>query len=152
VRLGAVPGIRYPEPMTADLFQLHPRLAADCRVLGDLPVCRLLLMNDARFPWVILVPRLSGLRELHDLPREVRPAVLDEIEAVSRALAGLCDIDKFNVGALGNLVPQLHVHVVGRRAGDAAWPGPVWGAGTAVPYDTAEEARLASGLRHSLAL
>lgn len=138
--------------MIADPFHLHPRLAADCRVIGDLAVCRLLLMNDARFPWCILVPRLAGLRELHDLPRELRPAVLDEIESVSRALAGLRTIEKLNLGALGNLVDQLHVHVVGRNIDDAAWPGPVWGAGTAVPYDTAAEERLVAGLRRALAL
>lgn len=119
-------------------FTLHPRLASDCRILGDLPVCRLLLMNDRRYPWCILVPRYPGLRELHDVPGEARTGLLDEIEAVSRALIDVCRVYKINVGALGNMVEQLHVHVVGRTQGDAAWPGPVWGSGPAEPYSARE--------------
>ena len=133
-------------------FELHPRLAADCLMLGDLPVCRVLLMNDSRFPWCILVPRTAGLRELHDVPASARVALFDEIEAVSRALMDSCAVEKINVGALGNLVPQLHVHVVGRSADDAAWPGPVWGAGTAVSYDPATRTSLAQRLQSALHL
>jgi diadenosine tetraphosphate (Ap4A) HIT family hydrolase len=129
------------------LFELHPRLAADCGVVGDLPLCRLLLMNDSRFPWCILVPRAAGLRELHDLPASARADLLDEIETVSRALLAVDEVQKINVGALGNLVPQLHVHVVGRHPGDAAWPGPVWGAGTAVPYEPVVRQELMMRLR-----
>lgn len=115
-------------------FTLHPQLARDCHDLGELPLCRLLLMNDARFPWCILVPRRPGLRELHDLAGGDRSALLEEIDAVSRALQETAGAHKINVAALGNQVPQLHVHVIARQRDDAAWPGPVWGQGTAEPY------------------
>lgn len=115
-------------------FKLHPRLAADCAVVGDLPLCRLLAMNDARFPWCILVPRRAGLTEWHHVPAADRGALMAEIETVSLALIGVCGARKINVGALGNVVPQLHVHVVARHPDDAAWPAPVWGSGPAEPY------------------
>jgi diadenosine tetraphosphate (Ap4A) HIT family hydrolase len=133
-------------------FELHPRLAADCVVLGDLPVTRVLLMDDSRFPWCILVPRRAGLRELHDVPVGARTVLLEEVEAMSRLLIDLCRAEKINVGALGNLVPQLHVHVVGRTAGDAAWPGPVWGSGPARPYGRQERNLLAAKLTQGLGL
>jgi diadenosine tetraphosphate (Ap4A) HIT family hydrolase len=132
------------------MFELHPRLAADCFDLGDLSLCRLLLMNDARFPWCILVPRIEGLRDFHDVPREERLTLFDEIERVSKVLAAEANAIKMNVAALGNMVPQLHVHVIARTANDAAWPGPVWNAGPAVPYADAS-ARIAA-LKRSLAL
>lgn len=116
-------------------FQLHPRLAADCAVVGDLPVSRLLLMNDRRFPWCILVPRRADPIELHHLTAADRQGVLDEIAAVSTVLLTHSGITKLNIGALGNLVPQLHVHVVGRSPADAAWPAPVWGFGIVEPYE-----------------
>ncbi|HEX7035174.1 MAG TPA: HIT family protein [Pseudomonadales bacterium] len=128
-------------------FELHPRLAADARPIGDLALSRALLMDDRRFRWVILVPRLPGLRELHDLPPTHRLALFGEVEAVSRALLDHCGARKINVGALGNLVPQLHVHVVGREPGDAAWPGPVWGFGTGQPYPDDELQPLLERLR-----
>jgi diadenosine tetraphosphate (Ap4A) HIT family hydrolase len=138
--------------MTEPAFELHPRLAADCAVLGDLPVSRLLLMNDRRFPWCILVPRQAGLTELHHLPAADRPALMAEIELVSRALIDACRAAKINVGALGNLVPQLHVHVVGRTPQDAAWPGPVWGFGAAESYETSALEALTSRLCEVLEL
>ncbi len=116
------------------MFELHPRLAADCFDVGTLPLCQLLLMNDGRFPWCILVPRIAGLRDLHDVPHDRRIDLFDEIERVSKALEHLGPTDKMNVAALGNMVPQLHVHVIARTTTDAAWPGPVWGVGTAAPY------------------
>jgi len=103
-------------------------------------------MDDRRFPWCVLVPRRPGLRELHDLPADDLTRLMTEVVTVSRALQTHCRAFKINVGALGNLVPQLHVHVVGRREDDAAWPGPVWGHGQALPYDRAEAARLKSVL------
>jgi len=133
-------------------FALHPRLDADCLVLGDLPVSRLLLMNDSRFPWCILVPRYPGLTELHDVPVDARLGLMEEIEAVSRTLVRECGATKINVGALGNLVPQLHVHVVGRQPDDAAWPGPVWGSGPAVAYGDDQRAQRAATLRRALGL
>ncbi len=136
--------------MTTASFKLHARLAADCAVLGDLPLCRLLAMNDARFPWCILVPCRPGLTELHQLTGADRPALLDEVEAVSRALLAEPGIRKINVGALGNVVEQLHIHVVGRRPDDAAWPGPVWGSGTAEPYPPAQLRALTQRLQAAL--
>lgn len=133
-------------------FQLHPRLAADCTVLGEMHVSRLLLMRDRRFPWCILVPRVPELTELHQLDAALRPGLFDEIDAVSQALLARPSITKINVGALGNLVPQLHVHVVGRRAGDAAWPGPVWGSGSPEPYPEPEIQALTAALGNALDL
>lgn len=110
-------------------FALDPRLAADTLPVGDLPLSRVLLMDDARFPWLVLVPRRAGLVELGDLPREERIVLLDEIDLVAAALRALVAPDKLNVAALGNVVAQLHVHVVARFRCDAAWPRPVWGVG-----------------------
>jgi diadenosine tetraphosphate (Ap4A) HIT family hydrolase len=115
-------------------FELHPRLAADAFNIGDLPLCRVLLNNDARFAWCILVPRLAGLRDLHEVPQGERMQLFAEIEQVSMALQALGSADKMNVAALGNMVPQLHVHVIARRTTDAAWPQPVWNAGAAQSY------------------
>jgi len=132
------------------MFSLHPRLAADTFDLGALDLCQALLMNDARFPWCILVPRLPDLRDFHDVPRDRRMALHDEIERVSLALAHESRADKMNVAALGNMVPQLHIHVIARTTSDAAWPGPVWGVGTPEPYTDAAP-RLAV-LRRALGL
>lgn len=110
-------------------FALHPKLAADCEPLGDLPLCVALLMRDDRFPWVILVPRLPGLTDLHDLPAASAPELFAEVGIVSRILKVEFKVRKINVAALGNQVPQLHVHVIGRHPADAAWPQPVWNAG-----------------------
>jgi diadenosine tetraphosphate (Ap4A) HIT family hydrolase len=132
------------------MFRLHPRLAADCFDLGSLPLCQVLLMNDERFPWCILVPRIPDLRDLHEVPRERRTELFDEIEQVSNALMQLLPADKMNVAALGNVVPQLHVHVIARTTTDAAWPAPVWGKGTAVPY--AEATPRIEALRRALRL
>lgn len=113
-------------------FVLDPAFAATSAVLGDLPLCQARLQLDARYPWVVLIPRLPGKRELEDLAQADRARLVEETVlagAAVRAVAlglGLA-VDKLNVGALGNVTPQLHVHVVGRRAGDPAWPGPVWG-------------------------
>jgi diadenosine tetraphosphate (Ap4A) HIT family hydrolase len=118
-------------------FVLHERLAADTLELGDLALCRVLLTNDARYPWVILVPRVAGLRELHHLEREDRVRLQDESCRVAECLERLFRPDKLNVASLGNLVPQYHLHHVARFTDDPAWPGPVWGHGPAVVYDPA---------------
>lgn len=120
----------------ADSFVLHPQLAADCAVVGDLTLSRVLLMNDARFPWLILVPRRSAIREIIDLGERDQATLLREIADVSRAMTSLFSPDKLNVGAIGNMVPQLHVHVVARLQTDEAWPRPVWGSGPSRPYDS----------------
>jgi diadenosine tetraphosphate (Ap4A) HIT family hydrolase len=117
---------------------LHPTLARDTVEIAVLPLCRLLLMNDRRFPWMILVPERETAREIHELAPADRAELVEEIARVSEALARAFQPDKLNVGALGNVVPQLHIHVVARFAGDSAWPGPVWGSGAAVPYGESE--------------
>ena len=125
-------------------FELDPRLASSTLALGDLMLCRLRLVDDSRFPWIMLVPRRQGLREFTDLSTTERTIVMEEIATVSRALQEVCAAEKLNVGALGNMVPQLHVHVVARFEADAAWPGPVWGNGKPVRYEPASaEAMLA---------
>lgn len=131
-------------------FELHERLAADCDVLGDMALCRVLLMRDHRFPWTILVPRIGGLRDFHDLPRDEALTLFDEVGHVSRALVNAFAAEKINVAALGNQVPQLHVHVIGRYATDAAWPGPVWNAGVVVDPDLAVVTQRADVLRDML--
>ena len=131
-------------------FALHPRLAADTIPVGDLPLCRVLLMRDARFPWAVLVPRRPDLREFTDLPASERATLMEEIAAASGALAAETGAEKMNVGALGNVVSQLHVHVVARFAADAAWPGPVWGSGAALPYPEGAAERLAARLAAAL--
>lgn len=115
-------------------FALDPRLAADCVVIGELALSRLLLMNDSRYDWLILVPRRADLAELIDLDEATHAVLSTEIRAVSQALLQQASPFKINVAALGNVVRQLHVHVIGRRENDAAWPGPVWGVGAAQPY------------------
>ncbi|MGD2118482.1 MAG: HIT domain-containing protein [Chromatiales bacterium] len=116
-------------------FELHERLAADTVFITDLPLCRMLLMNDARYPWVILVPRMPGLREIHDLPERDRQQLIEESCLVAEFISKQFQVDKMNVAALGNLVPQLHLHHVGRFVDDPAWPGPVWGHSPAQAYD-----------------
>lgn len=131
-------------------FALHPRLAADTIVLGDFPLCRLLLMNDAQYPWFILVPRREGARELYLLDERDQQQLLKESALLSRAVMTAFRGDKLNVAALGNLVPQLHVHHVVRFATDAAWPRPVWGLHPARPYGEAERVARCAALRAAL--
>jgi diadenosine tetraphosphate (Ap4A) HIT family hydrolase len=130
-------------------FQLHARLSADTLHVTDWPLSQILLMNDVRYWWLILVPRRSGLSEIHDLPESDQHALIGEIARASAGLKRLSGADKINVGALGNLVPQLHVHVVARFTGDPAWPGPVWGHSKAEAYPTSSaNARIASLRAH----
>ncbi|HZP20275.1 MAG TPA: HIT family protein [Bauldia sp.] len=123
-------------------FVLDPRLAADSHPVSALPLCELRLIDDARFPWLILVPRIPGVSEIIDLDEDRRSALFAEIVAVSGALRSATGCDKLNVAAIGNIVAQLHVHAVARFRGDAAWPRPVWGFGEKVAYDKAERDRL----------
>lgn len=115
-------------------FELHPRLAADTVPVADWVLSRVLLMNDARFEWLVLVPRRRDAVELFDLSETDRRVLIEEIARAGTLLKTVSGAAKINVGALGNLVAQLHVHVVARRPGDAAWPGPVWGHSAPVPY------------------
>ncbi|MBV9636089.1 MAG: HIT family protein [Methylobacteriaceae bacterium] len=122
-------------------FDLDPHLAGDTLPLGDLLLSRVLLVNDSRFPWLMLVPRRPNMSEFTDLPPGERSILMEEIAAVSTALKETTHSAKLNVGAIGNVVPQLHVHVVARFEGDDAWPDPVWGHGDREPYqDQAAEA------------
>ncbi|HEY3566402.1 MAG TPA: HIT family protein [Thermoanaerobaculia bacterium] len=132
-------------------FTLHPTLARDTVEVTRLSLCRALLMNDRRFPWLILVPEREAVREIHQLSPADRAALVEEIARASEALERLFQPDKLNVGALGNIVPQLHVHVVARAAGDPAWPGPVWGSGAAAPYAERELAEIRERLAAALA-
>jgi diadenosine tetraphosphate (Ap4A) HIT family hydrolase len=120
--------------MRAIDFSLDPRLQADTQHVASLPLCEVLLMNDARYPWLILVPRRNGLVEILDVPESAQQELWQEVHHVAAALREAVPCDKLNIGALGNIVRQLHVHVIARREGDAAWPGPVWGQGQAEPY------------------
>lgn len=125
-------------------FALDPTLAKDTAEVTRLELCRVLLMRDARYPWLILVPERPGLVELRDLSRDDRLRLSDETDRAAEALLRLYDPEKINVGALGNVVRQLHVHVVARDRDDPAWPGPVWGHSPPVPYEQAAlEARIA---------
>lgn len=119
-------------------FRLHPQLAADTFVLTDLPLSRLLLMNDSQYPWCILVPRRAGVREIHDLAEADQQQLLRESSTLGRALLAALGGDKLNVAALGNVVPQLHVHHIVRFRADPAWPAPVWGRFPAKPYTESE--------------
>lgn len=120
------------------LFELHSALQADAIEVGDLTLCRVLLMNDARFPWVILVPRVPTAREIIDLDPAQRYQLIDEIALAESAMQFVFEPDKLNVGAIGNRVPQLHVHVVARYYDDSAWPSPVWNSGAVAPYSTGQ--------------
>jgi diadenosine tetraphosphate (Ap4A) HIT family hydrolase len=131
------------------MFELHTQLAKDCAVVGDLALCRVLLMNDAGYPRLILVPRRDGVEELFQLSLADQRQLIEEVSGVAEALASHARADKMNVAALGNVVPQLHVHIIARRREDPAWPRPVWGVQPAQPY---EEVALAEQLAELLAL
>jgi diadenosine tetraphosphate (Ap4A) HIT family hydrolase len=134
--------------MTA--FVLHPQLAADTTAVTDLPLCRLLLSNDANYPWFILVPRREGIREIHELDDADQQQLLRESMALSRALMAEFKGDKLNIAALGNVVPQLHVHHIVRYRNDPAWPAPVWGKVPAASYDPVEQQRRVGRVRERL--
>lgn len=131
-------------------FELDPRLANDCKVLGDWPLCRLLLMNDANYPWFILVPRRESVREIHELADADRVQLWEESAQLSRAAMKAFAGFKLNVAALGNMVPQLHVHHIVRLQGDPAWPSPVWGRTPAKPYPAAAIETCSQRLRAAL--
>ena len=116
------------------LFTLDRRLASDGVVIGDFPLSCALLMNDRRYPWVILVPRIAHVEELYQLSEADQVQLTKELSFVASGLSELFSADKVNIAALGNIVRQLHVHVVVRFQDDPAWPGPVWGYGEREPY------------------
>ena len=131
-------------------FQLDERLGRDSDLLVRLGLCQLRLMNDGRWPWLILVPERADMSELYDLPMLDQQALTIEVNMVAAALRTITGAEKINVGALGNIVRQLHIHVVARKTGDANWPGPIWGFGDAVPYEPEARKRLADTILKAL--
>lgn len=123
-------------------FELDERLAADTFPIADLPLSRALLMNDARYPWVILVPRHASISEVFELSADDQQQLWREATQLGDAMKTALEGDKVNIASLGNVVSQLHVHVVLRRHGDATWPAPVWGNGSPEPYDLDGQAQL----------
>ncbi len=128
-------------------FALDPRLANDTQWICDWPLCSLLLMKDRRYPWIILVPRANGASEIFDLAPAEQAALWREVTHAAELLKSLTKCRKINIGALGNVVAQLHVHIVAREKDDFAGNGPVWGQGTAVPYPDEELEAVATRLR-----
>ncbi|MBN8895866.1 MAG: HIT family protein [Rhodanobacter sp.] len=135
----------------SEAFTLDPRLAADTRLLASLPLCDVRLMDDARYGWLVLVPRRDGLVEIADLDEGEQATLWHEVNRAAAALRAAMPCDKLNLGALGNIVRQLHVHVVARREGDAGWPGPVWGHGQREPCAEAVLHERMTALRQALA-
>ncbi|WP_262692540.1 HIT domain-containing protein [Kordiimonas aestuarii] len=130
-------------------FSLHAKLAADTEWIETLALCRVLMMNDATYPWLILVPERAGIREIHELSEGDQQTLMREMTAVARVMELAFDATKMNVAALGNMVPQLHVHVIARYEGDPAWPGPIWGKMPTVPYEAdVMKARIAHLRQH----
>lgn len=132
------------------MFSLHPRLMADTAMLADWPLCRVLLMNDSAYPWLILVPRRSGISEITELAAPDQSLLMSEIARASARLRAHVSPDRINVAALGNMVEQLHIHVIARFTGDAAWPRPVWGAVPTLPYEPDALERRVAELRAAL--
>ncbi len=133
-------------------WSLHPQLEQDTETVGDLALSRLLISNDGNYPWLLLVPRRAGASEIIDLDAADQRQLMAEIAVVSAALKAITASDKLNVAAIGNMVPQLHVHVVARRRDDPAWPKPVWGAAPARPWDPAARERLVAAIRGKIGL
>ena len=136
--------------ISAPAWSLHPQLEQDTAPLGALPLSRVLVIKDANYPWLLLVPRRAAVSELVDLGEAEQAQLMTEVAHASRALKTFTSCDKLNVAALGNVVPQLHVHVVARRIGDAAWPKPVWGAAPAKAYEAGELAQFIATLRRAI--
>jgi diadenosine tetraphosphate (Ap4A) HIT family hydrolase len=131
-------------------FALDAKLATDAFVVGDMTLTRVLLMNDARWPWLILVPRRQGAVELIDLEAADRSQLIEEAASAAGFLKAHAGAHKINLGALGNVVRQFHLHVVARTAGDPAWPGPVWGHGAARRYEDSDARALIAAAKASL--
>jgi len=132
-------------------FQLHPRLQADCIPVGNFELCQLLLLNDSQYPWFILVPQVAGLRELYELSKAQQHLFTEESNYLAEQLAVLYQADKMNIAAIGNMVPQLHIHHIVRYQTDKAWPAPVWGKFAAIPYSDAEITGQLAQVRNALA-
>lgn len=131
-------------------FTLDPRLQADTLPVARLELCDVLLMNDARYAWLVLVPRRAGLVEIADLDAQDQATLWQEVKRASAALRATAPCDKLNLGALGNIVRQLHVHVIARREGDDAWPRPAWGHGQPQPYAATDLSARLDAVRQAL--
>lgn len=132
------------------MFVLDPRLLQDTLPIGDFPLCTLLLSNDSNYPWFILVPKRPDISEVFQLSEAEQAQLWKETTTLSAVLDRLFQADKMNVAALGNVVNQLHMHVIVRHVGDAAWPAPVWGKHPAKPYSPEEVARITTQLKSEL--
>lgn len=132
------------------MFELHERLAADTHMVTDWPLCRVLLMNDRTYPWLILVPRRAAVSEIHELDESDRALLVEEMAKAASLLHNHSKAAKMNVAALGNVVPQLHIHVVARFHDDPAWPKPIWGVVPGQPYGATELAERLEDLRRVL--
>ncbi|MEQ8708178.1 MAG: HIT family protein [Rhodospirillales bacterium] len=132
------------------MFELHPDLVAGTFDVASLPLCRVQLLNDKTYPWLVLVPAKPGLKDFHDIAASDQLTLMQEIDLASRALVSIYNPDKMNVAALGNMTPQLHIHVIARYKNDPAWPGPVWGAVAAKKYGEAELAQMIEKIQAAL--
>jgi diadenosine tetraphosphate (Ap4A) HIT family hydrolase len=137
-------------PSSTPSWTLHPQLASDTVNLGDLPLCQVLVIQDANYPWLLLVPRRPDIVEVLDLDEVEQAQLMTETTRVARALREITKCDKLNIAALGNVVPQLHVHVIARRKTDAAWPRPVWGVVPPVNHDPEELKQFISAIRKKI--
>ncbi|WP_448126411.1 HIT domain-containing protein [Pseudomonas veronii] len=129
------------------MFALDQRLQQDTLAIGDFPLCRLLLSNDSNYPWFILVPRINGISEVFQLSVIDQQKLWNETTTLAQLLSEGFGADKMNIGALGNVVSQLHVHVIVRKRDDMAWPAPVWGKHPARPYTEEQVAAIRARLR-----
>lgn len=131
-------------------WSLHSQLEKDTISIGDLPLSRVLVIKDANYPWLLLVPRRANTIEIIDLDEVEQAQLMTEINRVARALQHLTKPDKLNIAALGNVVPQLHVHIIARRTSDPAWPRPVWGVVPALAHDPQEIETFIGTLRRKI--
>ena len=135
---------------SASDWSLHSQLKKDTIDIGDLPLCRVLVVNDAQYPWLLLVPRRADAIEIIDLDEVEQGQLMTEVNRVSRAMKDVTKCDKLNIAALGNAVPQLHIHIVARRTSDAAWPRPVWGVMPPLAHDPLEVETFIGALRRKI--
>jgi diadenosine tetraphosphate (Ap4A) HIT family hydrolase len=132
------------------MFELHPQLQRDCLTMGRFELCRLLLMNESRYPWLVLVPERAGISEIYQLNESDQRVLMKESSVLAQGLADGFAADKMNIAAIGNLVPQLHIHHIVRYRDDPAWPAPVWGRFAPLPYNDESLARIISRLQACL--
>jgi len=145
-----LPAISHTINEQMESFKLHAQLEKDSIFITKLDLSQVRLNKDSRFPWLILIPELANLRELHEIPDILQSEVYREVHLCSKLLEELMEADKMNIAALGNLVPQLHIHIIARKHDDIAWPQPVWTKGAAIPYTRDEQDRLVNQLANRL--